>query len=453
MVRAKIIAILLSGILLLSTTSAADFLTTPPYVQSVFSDSAAVCFIAEVPTQSFVNYGTSTSLGNTAATIVEEIHALWGNHYIPSEDYSDITRYSHCAYLFGLQPETTYYYQAEIGSQESSMGTFTTAPTGTFPFTFAVYGDSRSDPWGRGVPNSAHEEVINAMKDYEFDFVVNTGDFVHDGFDIRLWETNIPITSPVSMNRALYIAIGNHEDRDEGSADGRVMFEQIFAFPGDTSGRETYYSFDYSNCHFIFVTSEENFKPGSVQYDWIVNDLSQARADKNTDFIFAFLHRPPFSCVLHGGPQNDDTEQEVQDYLVPVFEQYGVDVAFFGHEHSYERSEKEGVVYIIQGNGGAWPAMLGSLDHNPYGIVCEPNFDRKHFGFGLVQVNGDYLKFESVITSGEVIDTFEIGTPPEPDDDTDDDIDDDTSDDDASDDDSGGDDDDDEGGCGCSMSK
>ena len=55
--------------------------------------------------------------------------------------------------------------------------------------------------------------------------------------------------------------------------------------------------------------------------------------------------------------------------LVPLFEQYGVDVVFNGHDHHYERSYKDGVYYIVTGGGGvvgfepralleAWPWLV-----------------------------------------------------------------------------------------------
>jgi len=54
----------------------------------------------------------------------------------------------------------------------------------------------------------------------------------------------------------------------------------------------------------------------------------------------------------------------VQDALVPLFEQYGVDMVFNGHDHHYERTcpiragqcssaQEGGVVYYVTGGGGA----------------------------------------------------------------------------------------------------
>jgi hypothetical protein len=43
----------------------------------------------------------------------------------------------------------------------------------------------------------------------------------------------------------------------------------------------------------------------------------------------------------------------VRQALCPLFEQYGVNIVFNGHNHCYERSVANGVTYIVTGGGGA----------------------------------------------------------------------------------------------------
>ncbi len=60
----------------------------------------------------------------------------------------------------------------------------------------------------------------------------------------------------------------------------------------------------------------------------------------------------------------------MQTYLVPIFETYGVDVVFSGHDHDYERTEAlrsngivepgEGTVYVTTGGGGGSLNGVGS---------------------------------------------------------------------------------------------
>lgn len=63
--------------------------------------------------------------------------------------------------------------------------------------------------------------------------------------------------------------------------------------------------------------------------------------------IIAF-HHPPYTSGNHIGDEN------VQTYLVPLFEQPGIDFVFSGRNHQYERSYKDGFYYIVAIGGGAF---------------------------------------------------------------------------------------------------
>src|SRR5262249_61791186 len=56
---------------------------------------------------------------------------------------------------------------------------------------------------------------------------------------------------------------------------------------------------------------------------------------------------PPYSTSIHGG------QPELREMWTPIFERYGVDAVFSGHDHVYERSEKNGIRYFVSGGGGA----------------------------------------------------------------------------------------------------
>ena len=57
--------------------------------------------------------------------------------------------------------------------------------------------------------------------------------------------------------------------------------------------------------------------------------------------------RPPPPAVLERVP---GSHEELRDTFVPLFERYGVQVVFSGHEHDYERSNPiNGVIYIVTG--------------------------------------------------------------------------------------------------------
>jgi hypothetical protein len=78
-----------------------------------------------------------------------------------------------------------------------------------------------------------------------------------------------------------------------------------------------------------------------------------------------FLHHTPYSCA--NGIASIGSDLTVRNGWGPLFEQYGVDVVFDGHDHSYERSKTVddflvggagghdglGTIYVMSGGGGA----------------------------------------------------------------------------------------------------
>ncbi|MHA1224404.1 MAG: metallophosphoesterase family protein, partial [Candidatus Heimdallarchaeaceae archaeon] len=62
------------------------------------------------------------------------------------------------------------------------------------------------------------------------------------------------------------------------------------------------------------------------------------------------MHRPAYSSSQrnYNGDYND-----IQTLLVPIFEQYGVNVVISGHDHFYERLHKNNITYIVAGAAGA----------------------------------------------------------------------------------------------------
>ena len=432
-----------------SFAAPADGFTIRPFLTNVTTGSIDLCFQAEIDLPAAVRYGLTSAYGERVELTGEHFQANWGHYGFNEDDdwYDIVERYSYCGRIEGLAPDTVYHYSVEFGAEDTPDGVFMTAPPSDAPFSFVVYGDSRADHlYPLGVPNRFHQQVINMMYQYAFDFFINVGDIVNDGHDIRLWDIALDIVAPLSSLLPHYPIFGNHEDRNEQGVRGDEVFPLLFSNPGDASGSdsELYYSFDYGNAHYTVIDTCNDFETGTEQNDWIRADLEWANNDPDIRWKFLYFHHPPFSSSLVG---IGDTRQRVaREYIPGIAEEYGVDIVFAGHQHSYERSYKDGVYYIVTGNGGALPSFFEAPALNPYNQYFEGNADFEHFGFCHLEIDGDYLFLQSVIADGTVIDTLEIGQPAQ--DDDDDAGDDDAGDDDAADDDAG-DDDDDEAGCGC----
>ena len=191
-----------------------------------------------------------------------------------------------------------------------------------------VLGDTRTG-------HDAHQRIVNLVLERNPSAVFNTGDLVEDGTVKEQWDTFNQITAKLRKSTAFYPAIGNHEKESKNYYDN-------FELPGN----EMWYSVDANKIHFIVLNSNKDLTAGSEQYKWLASNLKNA--DENNLFTVAVFHHPPFSTGQH-----EEDEMDLRQSIVPLFEKYGVDAVFNGHDHDYERSFANGIYYIVAGGGGA----------------------------------------------------------------------------------------------------
>lgn len=362
-----------------------------PYLQNLKDHSVDICF---------------GSLDTSAAEVFYGLDKDLKNSIIPSaisfSDSDGSTRYQFCATLSDLKKGRTYYYRVMAGGEETEIKSFYSKAEVGSPFYFVVLGDTRTN-------RQYHRQVIEQMLHYQFDFYLNTGDIVEDGWDITQWDTFFEVEADLFDHIHFFPAIGNHDVRDseDNVFQGREVYSILFSLPDESSGTEMYYYFDYGNSRFVALSTEEDFTTESDQYIWACQVLQEASSQEDIRHIFVFYHRPAYSSGWTGG----DDGKPVSEYLVPLVKQFDVKIVFNGHEHCYERSLVEGIYYITTGGGGAPPSFVKAHE-NPYSQVFDPNSEMDRFHFVLVYVNGDYIKTEAITMSGEMIDWLEIGEPP-----------------------------------------
>ncbi len=132
--------------------------------------------------------------------------------------------------------------------------------------------------------------------------------------------------------------------------DGTGMpYFDIFTIPtsaesgGVASGTEQYYSVDYGNVHVVSLDSQLSARDNTTREtmrQWLISDLSA----NTLDWTVVIFHHPPYTKGRNH--DSDDTEVnefdrpewDIRNEFTPVFEEYGVDVVYSGHSHSYERS-------------------------------------------------------------------------------------------------------------------
>lgn len=244
---------------------------------------------------------------------------------------------------------------------------------------FAVIGDS-------GTGDRAQYEVAQKMEAYrqatKFDFVIMLGDNIYGSHSpkdfVKKFEQ--PYKPLLDAGVKFYASLGNHDDPDD---------ERLYK-PFNMGG-ERYYAFRKGEAAFFALDS--NYMDPK-QLSWLEQNLK----DSQGTWKICFFHHPLYNDGRHHGADADLRAQ-----VLPLFQRYGVNAVFSGHEHVYQRIKPENNIYFfVLGNSG-------KLMTHDFGATRErvKGFDTDQ-SFMLVEIAGDKLYFQTIARSGETIDSGEL---------------------------------------------
>jgi hypothetical protein len=177
-----------------------------------------------------------------------------------------------------------------------------------------------------------------------------------------------------------YASLGNHDDA------GQAQYK-LFNMNG-----QKYYSFKpHSGVRFFAIDS--NYVDRK-QIEWLDREL----AASGSEWKIVFFHHPLYSSgATHGSA---DAQRAL---LEPIFLKHGVNVAFSGHEHFYERIEpQKGVAYFIIGSS----AKLRKGDLRKSALTVYGN--DSDYAFMLAEIDGDELYFQAINDKGVTLDAGSI---------------------------------------------
>jgi predicted phosphodiesterase len=318
-----------------------------PYVQSVGTAEATVCFESVDPVEGKVECD-----GRTASS------ARGVRHEIA---------------LRGLRPGTRYTYTIRPGGDS---GSFKTALECQGDLFFIAWGDSRTyyDRLARVAALAARDLP---------DFTVHSGDLVDEGTFDENWDSFFEAAAPLLRTGAFWPAIGNHEI-------GAKQYFDIFVLPEPKS----YYTFSSGPAQLFVLDANWRERKDPKQLAWLRDELGKSKAL----FRFVVLHQPLVSC-----PDDDfvfDKESSMYALYGRMIEEGKVNVVFQGHNHNYQRAERKGVVYITTGGAGAPLYPVGDL-------TPETKFAREVHHYVRVRTSGRTWSIEAVDWNGNVIDRDE----------------------------------------------
>jgi 3',5'-cyclic AMP phosphodiesterase CpdA len=208
------------------------------------------------------------------------------------------------------------------------------------PFQFALIGDSRDG-------EEVYVRLIGGALERKPHFFIHLGDMIPHPEE-KEWRKFFEISKLIDI--PFFPVAGNHEIFANGR--GEKLYREQFHLPEE----KTYYVFRAGGVLFVILDSETG--KGRIlndQLSWLVETLSSSEER----FKLVFIHRPLFVPMdsLKRGRVMDRYPLE-RDLLHRLFLRTGVKAVFQGDDHRYDRMEKDGILYLITGGGGAPLASL-----------------------------------------------------------------------------------------------
>jgi uncharacterized repeat protein (TIGR01451 family) len=398
---ARTLAFLLAvGWLLVPATSAHAYsskLLRYPYLTDVVGNSATINWATDrSSTSSVMKWGAAIGGAcNTSSKSAAKTSITVGS----------LSEYQWKATLT-LSPDTEYCYRIYMGSNpqvdllgnDPSPRFVSQLPAGSSkPFSFAVFGN-----WGEVDANGANPQQANLLQQLAASgvrFALTTGDNAYNSGT----QTNYGDLAQVGAETSavfgpsfwkapgaslpLFPALGNHgistasthflnwpQTKAVSTSSGRYTSETYCCLNGTSSKKygSAWYAFDAGNARFYVLeaawadtnvgtaTVHQNdydyrWAPGTPERQWLENDL----ATHSSQLKFAFFQYPLYS---DNSNRSSDTFLQGAGSLEGLLSRYGVDMAFSGDAHLYQRNLKahpDSLVSYVSGGGGSKLAPIG----------------------------------------------------------------------------------------------
>lgn len=256
------------------------------------------------------------------------------------------------------------------------------------------------------------QSVSNLVRSLNADIIITTGDNNYGEPDYednvaRYYGTFIGgysgkfSSGPSVSNNRFFPSLGNHDWDDAGISN----YQSFFSLPGisvSSSGNERYYDFVYGPVHFFCINSVPQEPDGrsstSAQAQWLQAQLAASTAC----WKIVYMHHPPYSSGSRHGSATT---------MRWPFENWGVSAVISGHEHQYERIQRDDnndgkdLPYFVSGAGG----------RSLYGFVSSPVSGSQfrysgNYGTLLIKATDATLRFEfwSILSGGTLMDAITV---------------------------------------------
>ena len=351
---------------------------------------------ATAQSTSFVEFALATD-GPEYREQVKQIKATTSYLQTQQDDEPTIEAHYHEAVLEELTEGEVYVYRVGAGENWSEWFQFV-MPSSDHPISFTYFGDAQNEVasmWSRVIRESSFQFPRT-------NFMVYAGDLInHEDADYE-WGGWFEAGGFIHASTPVMMSPGNHEYAKNPVTISKHWRPQ-FNLPlnGPEGLEELAYEVNYPELKVISLDAElidEIPEKRMAQVNWLRKVLSE-NPKKWTVITF---HYPIFST------KPNRNNEDMQEFIQPILEEFGVDLVLQGHDHAYARGRVtyqggketlgEGPMYVVSVAG---PKM--------YDIGDDPWMDRKAFNtqlFHWVEIDGNRLEFKALTARGELYDAF-----------------------------------------------
>jgi predicted phosphodiesterase len=197
-------------------------------------------------------------------------------------------------------------------------------------FSFVVLGDTQSHL------DVAEAVVKRAMEEHPV-LILHAGDISRKGTPEEYFTSLMPLVKAAAPVPIIPVP-GNHDKGPNGD------FAPFRAVYGDVR-----FSFDYGDCRFVGVPSDE--KRGISDDDW--RHLRQELTKPGIGHKFVVMHAPPLFVTQAALPEDGRGFTTKENEFRALMVEMKVDGVFLGHIHGFGSADIDGVRYVITGGAGA----------------------------------------------------------------------------------------------------
>jgi len=313
-----------------STPSTAQ-IVRGPYLQQATANSVIVKWRTDIACDAILDFGTSTAS-------------------LPTQIVNPTFTTEHEVLVTGLSTLQKYFYQisnsSTLLSSPSDSIFFKTAPVigAIGKYRFWVIGDAGT---GNNNQRAARNGFTTFNQTKDVDGWIWLGDNAYEGGFDSEYQSNVFSNNTYEKllkKIVVWPAPGNHDYNNHIPFSPSPAYYDIFTLPssgecgGLPSGTEKYYSYNYGNIHFVVLDSfDEDRDATAPMASWLTADL----AANTLPWVIAYWHHPPYTKGSHDSDNPffiDGELVDMRENILPILENYGVDLVLNGHSHSYERS-------------------------------------------------------------------------------------------------------------------